>query len=488
MQLARGYLGRPDLTDERFLPDPFRVGERIYATGDRAVLREDGAVLYQGRADQQIKIRGMRVEPGEIEAAIRATNLAAECAVLAYSGDGPARLVAWLVPQADYDEPRLMAQLAQSLPAHMLPSSIVTLPALPVTPNGKLDRKALPPPPALIHAGEPARGPVEERLAALFAETLGLQNPPPRDADFFALGGDSLSALTLVLRISETFGHDIGLGQVFESPSIQGLAKALEGSSEASGGLGPVLPLQEGNGPPLFLLHPAGGLGWCYRRLISQLPGQKAYALQSPLLTGGEMPSSLRALSQDYAARILEIAPSGPIHLAGWSLGGILAQEVAVELEAAGRAPQLVALLDAYPAECWRAEPEPDPMTALRALLAIAGEDPEAHPELDSREKLVAYLAQGDSTLGSLPNAVLDGVVQLVTATNRLMREHEHRRYGGTLTHLRASNDHQGRGFESALWHAHAREVIAVDLPFVHAQMAGLEAAQQIAPLLKPQL
>ncbi|RWR32250.1 amino acid adenylation domain-containing protein [Sinirhodobacter populi] len=484
VQLARGYLGRPDLTAERFVPNPFGAG-RLYATGDVAMLRADGAVVYLGRSDHQVKIRGMRIEPGEIEVAIRETGLVRDTVVLARADRGAdPRLVAYVLADAGFAPEALSAALAGRLPAHMVPAAIVALDAWPMTVSGKLDRKALPAPVFALAQGTPPEGPVEARLADLFRETLHLPDLPGREADFFTLGGDSLSAVALCLRIDEVFGRDPGLGQLFETPTIAGLARAMSLIDEARSGLAPVLPLgREGQGAPLFILHPAGGLGWCYRRLARAIrPLRPVYALQSPLLEGGDFPASLSDLAADYLRRIEGIAPDGVIHLAGWSVGGILAQEIAVQARAQGRRVGLVALLDAYPAECWRAEPEPDPVAALRALLAIAGHDPDAHPELDSRAAVVGFLRQGGTPLGSLPEPVLDAVVRLVTGTNRLIRAHHERRYDGTLTHIRAARDHAGRGFTADLWTPYAARIQALDLPLLHAEMVSQPAADRLGP------
>ena len=194
------------------------------------------------------------------------------------------------------------------------------------------------------------------------------------------------------------------------------------------------------------------------------------------------MPASLSALAQDYAARIAGQVPAGPVHLAGWSVGGILAQEIAAILAEGGRPPGVVALLDSYPAEVWRDEPEPDPVTALRALLAIAGHDPDAHPELDTRDAVMAFLRAGDTALGALPPPVLDGVVRSVIDTNRLIRQHRHRPYPGTVTHYRAARDHAERGLTPTLWQPHVAALEVVDLPFLHAQMTSPEAVALIAP------
>ncbi|MGR3823460.1 MAG: amino acid adenylation domain-containing protein [Salipiger marinus] len=489
VQLARGYLGQPDLTAERFIPDPFTPGERLYATGDLAELRPDGAVIYQGRADHQVKIRGMRVEPGEIEAALRATGLVSDALVLARADHGAVRLVAYVLAGRGFDATPVLAELAARLPAHMIPAAAVALERWPMTPSGKLDRKALPAPVLDMTPGTPPLGPVELRLAQLYAEVLHLPQQPGREADFFDLGGDSLSALTLSLRIAEVFGTDPGLGQIFETPGLAPLARALDLADSARAGLQPLLGLAEGQGAPLWLLPPAGGLGWGYRRLARALaPARPVHALQAPVLTGAVLPATLAAMAEDYAARITAAQPQGMVHLAGWSVGGILAQEVAVTLAAQGRELGLVALLDAYPAEVWRAEPDLTEAEALRALLAIAGHDPDAHADLDSRSAVVDFLRRGGTPMGHLPGAALDAVVRLVSGTNALIRAHHHRAYPGVLTHVRAARDHAGRGFTASLWHAHAAAVEAIDLPFLHPDMVSPAAAAKLGPDLSARM
>lgn len=484
VQLARGYLGRDDLTAERFIIGP--DGQRLYATGDLARLRHDGAVVYLGRSDHQVKIRGLRIELGEIEAAIMGCGLAREAVVLAREDRGDKRLVAYVVPQDGWSEQAAAAYLAARLPAYMVPQAWVTLDALPVTPNGKLDRKALPAP-RFAQAGRAAETPAETLLARLYAEILALPEPPPAEADFFALGGDSLSAVRLSLRIEEETGRDPGLGAIFEHPVVAALARVIEGGV-TTGGLSPLLLLAEGDPtqPPLFLIHPAGGLGWGYRRLALALaPARRVWAIQHPGLDPHHpLPESLSALAADYARRIAELVPEGPVHLAGWSVGGVIAQEMAAALSDMGREVGMVAALDSYPADVWRAEPDPDPVSALRALLAIAGHDPEAHADLDTREKVVGFLKAGDTALGALPERVLDGVVRVVTDTSGLVRRHHHRPHPGTLTHVRAGLGHGDRHLTAQLWRPYG-EVDALEVPFLHPQMISPEAVVLIAPMLR---
>lgn len=494
VQLARGYLGRYDLTAERFGDDPFVPGARIYRSGDVARWREDGAVEFLGRSDHQVKLRGLRIELGEIEAALRsAPGVARAEVVLREDRPGERRLVGYVQADAPLAADALRAYLAARLPDYMVPAAFVALAGWPLTANGKLDRGALPAP--AVQAGEAApRTPTERGLAALFAQVLGMEAPVGADADFFALGGDSLTAVHLLLAIQQRWRCDPGLGALFATPTVAALAALIDAQpASADHGLGPLIRLAEGEAShaPLFVVHPAGGIAWNYRELARALqPRRTVFGLQSPVLDPAQpLPASIDALAADYARRLVEVHPHGPVHLLGWSVGGIIAQAMAVRLRALGREVGLLALLDAYPAECWRAEPEPGPVAALRALLAIAGYDPEAHPELDSRARVVAFLRRGDSALGNLPEPALDGVVRAVTSTNRLVRGHHHARYDGALLHLRAGRDHAGRPqLQSRLWAPYAAAVESIELPFLHAELTGRDAVAKIAPLLDERL
>lgn len=494
VQLARGYLGRDDLTAERFLPDPFVVGGRLYRTGDVARWRDDGAVEYLGRSDHQIKLRGLRIELGEIDAALRSAPGVTRAEVLLREDrPGEPRLVAYLNTGGPSLE-TLRAHLANRLPDYMVPAAFVELDHWPVTANGKLDRAALPAPAQASALGVAPRTATEQALAALFAETLGLRAPVSAEADFFALGGDSLSAVHLLLAIQQRWRCDLGLGAVFAAPTVAALAVRIDAPPTATDhGLAPMIRLASGDAAraPLYVIHPAGGIAWNYRDLARALsPAREVQGLQSPVLDPTRpLPASIEALAADYAERILAVGRPGPVHLLGWSVGGILAQAMAVHLRGRGHEVGVLALLDAYPSECWRAEPEPDPIAALRALLAIAGHDPEAHPELDSRARILAFLRRGDSALGNLPDVVLDGVVRAVTGTNRLIRAHHHTHYDGLLLHVRAGRDHLARPqLQSALWQTHAAHVEAIELPYLHAELTGRDAVAQIAPWLDAHL
>ena len=506
VQLARGYRDQPDLTAAVFRPDPFHLGARLYDTGDIAVARPDGALVFLGRGDGQVKLRGVRVELAEVEAAAARSGLTRQVVAGLHGSGDAAQLVLWLVPQeggqvdAEATCDALRAALRAALPATMQPGALVPLAALPLTPSGKIDRRALPAPrvnapdPAQPHS--PPRSAAEHLLARLYAEVLDLPAPADAATDFFRAGGDSLRAVRLSLRIEEETGADPGLGQIFETPVLADLAAriaAAPSENRPNDGLAPVLRLATGPGAPIFALPPAGGLGWCYRRLAAGLSaglaGHPFYALQSPLLRAeNPAPRDLRALATEYCDRIADLAPDGPVHLLGWSLGGIVAQEVACQMHARGRQVGLLALLDAYPSACWRDEPEPDDGAALRALLAIAGFDPDAHRDLDDAPAIMGFLRGHGHPLATLPEPVIAGIIRAVRDTNRLVRGHREAFFDGTLLHLRAAHDHAGTVLGPALWLPHAARVERLSLPCLHIEMISPAMTQAMLGALRDRL
>ncbi|MEI2384848.1 amino acid adenylation domain-containing protein [Breoghania sp. JC706] len=491
-QLARGYLGRPDLTAERFIDNPNQAGERLYKTGDVARRRHDGAVVFLGRIDHQVKIRGLRIELDEIEAAVTGSGLVRQAGIIAsdQNGLGP-RILAYVVPGESYDEDGLAAHVAALVPDYMVPAAFIALDALPVTANGKLDRAALPAPDIAAAQGRAAETETEIRLATLFADVLKLKEPPAADGDFFALGGHSLLAVDLMRRIREEFGRDPGLGALFANASVARLAAVIDAAEERVSGLEPLIRLTEGDGLPVFVIHPAGGISWCYGGLARAL-GRPVLALQARALSPDcPAPVSLAAMAQDYADQILQHAPAGPIHIAGWSVGGILAQAVAASLQRRGARLGVVALLDAYPCDCWRDEPDPGPGAELKALLAIAGHDPDqlvANGLALTRPAVMDFLKASESPLGQLPDEALDGVMRVVSTNNRLVRGHHHDRFSGRLTHFRAALDHGTSGLSPQSWTPYADGLDIIDVSSLHGYLTGPQATAIIAPELKARL
>jgi amino acid adenylation domain-containing protein len=346
-QLARGYAARPDLTAERFMPDPFAAGGRMYRTGDLVRWRTDGQLEHLGRADQQVKIRGYRIEPGEIESALASHESVAAVAVVARElRESDTQLVAYVVgrdgriPGAS----ELKAHAARTLPDYMLPAAFVAMDRLPLTRNGKLDTGALPMPqwqPEDAGSAAPLDA-LERHVARLMAEVLGLDGIALAHQSFFSLGGHSLSAVRLVARLRDAFGVEMRLKTFFEAPTVAGLAQQVRAAGSPAS-QSPFVMLGETSGaPPLFLVHGADGNAVNFRELGRRLaPHATLYGIDSVHLWQPHEANDrlgVEQLAQVYAERILAEFPGiTDIRLGGWSFGGLVALEMARCLKARGR-------------------------------------------------------------------------------------------------------------------------------------------------------
>jgi nonribosomal peptide synthetase DhbF len=353
--LARGYLNQPALTAERFVANPFgQPGERLYLTGDLARWRADGVLEFLGRADAQVKLRGFRIEPGEVEAALLRQGSVSQAVVIAREDvPGHERLVAYVIAAGQSVSPtELREYLRASMPDHMVPSAFVVLDRLPLAPNGKLDRRALPAPEELpLHTRRAPRTPQEEILCGLFADVLGIERVGIDD-NFFELGGHSLLAIRLISRIRPMLDAEISIRSLFEAPTVEALAKRLVRGRPALSDFEILLPIRPaGTKLPLFCIHDAGGFSWPYSKLIRHIPPEHPiYGLQARNLTQrARRPRSIDEIAEDYVGIIRKIQPSGPYNLLGWSFGGLVAHAIATQLQEAGEQVGMLALLDSYP-------------------------------------------------------------------------------------------------------------------------------------------
>lgn len=351
--LARGYLKRPELTAERFVPNPYGAPhERLYRTGDLARWLPSGDMECLGRLDHQVKIRGFRIELGEIESVLRAVPGVRDAVVLARTDEGAAdpRLVAYVVSDGSVEHGPLTRAARERLPAYMNPSAYVTLPEFPLTTTGKIDRKALPAPNRLLRiSGVPKRLPqrdVETRMALAFRAVLGIDRVGI-DENFFDLGGTSPLAIELIARVNAEFRTDVPLRVLFETPTIEGLVARLGERAARAEPL--VIPLRQGNPnrPALFCL-----LGvTLYHDLADALPaGTSVYGLHVPMryIPADRARATVVEIAARYVSLIRETRPHGPYHLAGLCFGGLVAFETAQQLVRSGERVETVSLFDAF--------------------------------------------------------------------------------------------------------------------------------------------
>lgn len=422
--LARGYLDRRSLTAERFVADPFGPsGTRMYRTGDLVRWMPDGQIDYLGRTDDQVKIRGFRIELGEITAALASDPSVLQAAVDVREDDVRGKyVVGYVVPAAGsaFDPGSLREQLTRMLPDYMVPSVFVELAALPLTDHGKLDRRALPAPPAArARAGRGPRDVTEALVCEIFSDLLDLAGAGPED-DFFGLGGHSMLLVRLRDRLQRATGRQIAVADLFRHTTPAALAGLLRDTDGADSGLDLLFTLRPGPGPdaqapaPLWCPAPATGLGWRYAALLAHVPADVAvHALQAPNLTGGPAPASLDQLVEEHLAELTRVQPSGPYRLLGWSLGGVIAHALACRLQARGEEVSLLALLDAYP-----------------------GEDEGAETDADGAAAAVASAVDG---LG-LPESTISAMRANHAGADGLLAGFTPGRYRGTLLHFRAEN------------------------------------------------
>ncbi|WP_426123573.1 amino acid adenylation domain-containing protein [Pseudomonas sp. PSPC2-3] len=346
--LARSYHRRSGLTAERFVPCPFQPGARLYRTGDRVRQRMDGVIEYLGRLDHQVKLRGLRIELGEIEARLLEHPQVREASVQVQDGK---HLVGYLVlhdPAAAWRD-ALSHHLLAHLPDYMVPAQWVVLDRMPLSPNGKLDRKALPAPDASVHQRHfvAPSNPLEHTVVLAWREVLGLEQVGVED-NFFELGGHSLLVLMLKERIRKATGVELSVSQLMLNPTVAGQVACVNG--QAGNSLIVRLNSQT-RGTPLYLFHPSYGSVHCYKAIALALREQRpvmGVICRALAEEGSEVPA-WHEMVEDYTAQLLTAQPEGAFRLAGWSLGGNLAMEVAHGLEQAGREVECVGWIDASP-------------------------------------------------------------------------------------------------------------------------------------------
>ena len=525
-QVTRGYHRRPALTATRYLPVPMVAGDefaghRMYRTGDLVRWTRDGRLSYVARSDGQVQIRGFRVELGEIDDALTAdprVDFAVTVVVgpdqrdsTSTQGGSTLHSYVTLTERAAFVDNSqrsalgddLRGLLRQRLPRHMVPATVTILDEIPLTPVGKLDRAALPAPEITRRGRAPLPG-TEKTIAAIFVEVLGLPDDEiAADASFFDLGGNSLQATTLTDRLSSALGVEIRAHQVFAAPTVAELAAQIDpashelDSTEGSRSAWEVLiplrstPRESASATaPLFVVHPAIGLSWAFASLLPHLePDRPVYGLQHPSLSGQPAPSSLGELAAYYAEQIQSVAPTGPYHLLGWSLGGIIAQEIAVILQGSGEEVGDLTILDSYVLS-----DRPDLVTepSIGELMIEFGitatdsvtADPTASPDVD--DAWHAVRAAG-GMLAGLSRAEFGTVHRVFEQAGSLANPWRPRVFHGDITFVSATRASQPGARAVDGWRPYVDGYIRnIDVDCTHARMLLPDNVADFAYALSP--
>lgn len=484
IQLAQGYLGRPDLTASRFIADPFAPGERMYRTGDVARWLANGAVEYLGRSDDQLKIRGQRIELGEIDRVMSALPDVAQAVShacvfnqAAATGGDARQLVGYLVSDSGLplDTAALKARLAEQLPPHMVPVVLMQLADLPLSANGKLDRKALPLPTlGGERSGRPPEPGMETVVAAAFSQLLGCE-VNDIDADFFALGGHSLLAMRLAAQLSRQLARQVTPGQVMVASTVGKLSALLAAdlSDEQAQrlGLDALLPLRESDGPTLFCFHPASGFAWQFSVLARYLsPRWSITGIQSPRPQGPmASAASLDEVCEHHLQTLLAQQPHGPYYLFGYSLGGTLAQGIAARLRQRGEAVAFLGLLDTWP-----------PETQNWAEKEANGLDPAVLAEI-AREREAFLAAQQGQASGELFSAIEGNYADAV----RLLTTAHSAKFDGKATLFVAEKTRQAGMDPQVVWGPWVGELEVFSQNCAHVDIISPQAFEAIGPVVR---
>uniref|UniRef100_UPI003B8A87CC amino acid adenylation domain-containing protein n=1 Tax=Rhodococcus sp. TaxID=1831 RepID=UPI003B8A87CC len=464
--LARGYRGQPGLTASRFVADPGGdPGARLYRTGDLVRRRRDGALEYVGRSDDQVQIHGVRVEPGEIDAVFGADPDVRNAVTVVHTGPGGDPVLVTYVqcaPGRRRDAMRLRERAARLLPRHLVPAAVQVVEQFPRTTSGKIDRSALPAP---VVDDRPVRGTaprtdLERRIAAALGEETG-RGFVPRETSFFELGGTSMGAVRVVARLRAELGRDVALEWLFTEPTVAGLAHRIERGDGAIDALASLVHLSRPAAPtgaPLFCVHPVSGLAWCYAGLAEHIGDRPLYGLQA---TGVADPGSLVDLARDYVEQIRTVQPEGPYHLLGWSLGGNIAHELAIQLAAAGADVASLVLLDSHPSD------------SVPTPIGTAWDD----------QRIERF--DEDLEFGALAPDEVRRVLEVGEVLEAAAHAHRTGIYRGDVVVFVAAHEDEGRRRSVAGWARHVTgQVTSIEVPCTHSEMTSPAALARVASVL----
>jgi amino acid adenylation domain-containing protein len=488
--VAAGYMGRPELTKERFVPDPFLAGQTMYKTGDLARLTPQGEVECLGRTDFQVKIRGFRIELEEIEVALaQFPGVRRSVVTVQEFAQGDKRLVAYVVGEAKSPHD-ILEHLRARLSPYMVPQHVVCLDEFPLTPNGKINRAALPKP-VEGHAEKAKfvkpRTPIEETIRNIFSEVLG-RSEISIDDNFFELGGTSLHSIRVVDRINK-HGIKATPTMLFQHPSVRQLAEAATRSAESSGEVlhqGSILPLRaHGDRPPIFLVHSLPGDLLGYGHLVHHIgEDQPVYGFHG--LGDGELGTDLGEMAKTYATSLEKFYPEGTVHLAGWCFGGTFGMAIAQELQRRGRKIGMLALLECWPARSKLAD-------RARALKVVLGGTAERRP---SGREMAKRLLQGDENPEMVEGFALEinegpfaKRAAVHARNNEALLRYRTKPYSGAISLLRSSDAPRWAVRENDYgWSEFCPNIRVVKVNAEHAEILKPPHVAEVASFLRTEL
>ena len=461
--VARGYLGRPAMSADKFVPHPFsgEPGSRLYRTGDLARYLMDGNIEFIGRVDEQVKVRGHRIELGEIESALNEHRLVKQSVVVAREDErGNKRLLGYVAGEEEATAAELKRHVRERLPEYMVPEEIIILPEIPVTSNGKIDRARLPAPSnSRQTAGERFVAPrdvLELQLAQIWERILGIRPISVTD-NFFDLGGHSVLAVSLMTAIRKATGRQLPLSALFQGGTIERLGSMLR-QEATSMSLPCLVELQaSGSQPPLFLVHPAGGNVLCYLELARCLGTDRPfYGFQTPGLYGERaLYSKIEDMAAHYLEAIMTIQPEGPYLLGGWSFGGVVAYEMAQQLVAQGRQVGQLLMLDTGVQSLKKEAVEEDEgqvedveeddavllIKMFGEALPISNEDLERFEVHERIEYVLEKAASANLLPPDVDVALARSFLKVYRTNVRAMRQHVLHAYPGVVTLFKTSTE-----------------------------------------------
>ncbi|QIW22240.1 AMP-binding protein [Bacillus thuringiensis serovar andalousiensis] len=483
--IARGYLNRPELTAERFIRHPFNEEERLYRTGDLVRYLPDGNLDYLRRIDNQVKIRGFRIELEEIEANLERHPLVKEAVVLVTEDKlGEQRLVAYVVGDGSMHDWR--EYLKTQVPNYMVPAHFIKVDEIPLTTNGKVDRKALN---NLTIQRENnfstpiiPRDEIEYQLIKIWQDVLQIEDVYVND-DFFNRGGHSLLVIKLVSKIREKFGKEIKVSTLIKNPTVEGIACLIRDKHDMTKSVAALVPLQESEKRPFFCVHPFMGNVFCYIQLARLLKNHCSfYGLQNPLIEKGEIDElTLPELIQLYIEEIKHVQPEGPYRLGGWSLGGAIAYEIATVLKNQGEEVELLVLMDTKVPSKQDYKTSEDMLSYIYEHF-IPRDLTEQEGDLVHKQDMLVEQLIMEGVLP--PDADLINLKQVINAHRKclnIMAEHNLIPYSGELLYFSAE---EGKELFTDWGPLLKGRVNRYSVPGLHEEIVGSPAVEKIAMYL----